>query len=681
MGFMAGLATGFFKQQNQDVTDQKSEQDKLTQLSLSNILKNTDSYNASKADYQSRLTEATALAGQTGLQVGDVMNMKNMGLPNTQIILQGLNKPAQATASPAGTISQQTQEAIPGAGGSPTAPAPVTSNPTASMPASASGGGGSASMGQASIANVPASVSPQTTTGPTTPTPQNPSATPVSNTSTPAATPTTQPAISGVRTTLLDHIFGTDPSAAIGSAATSQAQTVTGMSPDELAQARTGRYTPAALPTSGYKIDPSSLIDFSKIKASDYSAKNLPLAIQAAKQNDWSTVASLADNADAIEQRKIAEEAAKHKADSADDFAKENHDINMYANLPGPDGKPIGLQAAQQAYLASKKMAMPGADGSDINPNNLDPQSLYQSMPPAQQAWFDGYTSGRVPWIAGSGKQGQDKSQEILKKIQQVDPTFSPAVSKARTAAYQDLTSTKGNTTGGKLVSGATVINHMVNLLENLNTLGNTSSLTPVNDASNAWASLHGSVALKNAEQAQGNVVDEMSKFLAEKSAGATDADKARVLKNLPLNMGGTDPNTGLPRNQAIVSNMIKLMVGKLEPMASKINDNFGTQINAYDLLPPDSIAKIKSMGYKLPDGDEPTGQTTTPNGIRIPLPGRSIAPQNWSTQNQGQSSQPQANQPAQPQQAPATPQVVIQNGWRYDATTHQPLGPVSNGQ
>lgn len=569
MGFFSGVATGFFKQQNEDFANQQQQQDKLTQMSLANILKNVDNYNSSKAEYQQKQTKAEALSAQTGLATGDVMGMLNMDFSTNQIIQQSLHK-QQTTPQPSpGNITQQTQTAIPGAGSTATPPSqPSTTSPQTNPSIDTSLGS----------SNAPVPATPAVTADSTQPPPQQ--------------------SIPGVHKTVLDHVFGTDPSQGIGQAATAQAGTVTGMSADEVNQARTGHFSPTAMPTSNFRIDPSQLVDWSKFDPSHYSAKNLPQAIQAMKQGDMGTAVGLADNADDKTKRALSLAYAEHAINKQDDFAKDNHDIAAMAALPDPDnpGQKLGMEKASQAYYGSKYKALGSGTDTEINPTGLSPDDYYASLKPAEKTLVDGYTSGRVKWSAGMGKGGQEIAQRNLRMIQAVDPTFTPSTAEARFKTNLDLA--PGGKLGTQITSANAIINHLFDFNEAMSKLNN-GEMPFINDAKN-WSRSHlsSNPAYTDALQAQGFATDELDKFLHGTS---TIEGREKAREKLPMNKGGVDEE-GVPNNQKIIGNLLELMEGKLKPIAEQVNRVYGKNVNAYDLVSPEAKEKLIKLGYKAPD-------------------------------------------------------------------------------
>jgi len=588
MGFMAALGTGFFNQQNKDQASEQAEQDKLTQLSLGNILKNVDSYNASKAEYNDKLQKAQAFVAQSGgtLQVGDVMNMMNMGFNGQQILMQGMKKMQNPTPVPkapnAGnaSVDQQTQQAM----GQPATP-------------------------------IQASAGPSTAAAPSTMQPS------VQGTPQQSATAPGQPQMPNLNThhTIIDSIFGSPTTQDAYDKAQSQASTVSGLSPDEMTQARSGHYSGGNLPTTpGFQVDPSMLVDWSKFDPSHYSAKNLPAALRAMKQGDIGTAVSLADNADDKTKRELSMVYARAgaEADAAAKVAssKKEEDIADLAKTPGPDGNPIGKDKAAQIYMQQKYpkgfsgvAGMGGSSMEEINPQGLTGQDYVdwavqnKVISPAEAINIPKYASGEVP-IPKGGMKGIENQQRINAMVTSYDPSWTSdaAVNRPKIRAFM----TTGQ--GGQIIQSANkLVNHAANYIDSIKDLNNSDDGVMGlvgNTISNATKT--NSAEYQRALTNRHILAEEAAKYFKGAHGVATDQEIKAWEENLPLNKG---PAATL----AAAQSLIHAMHGQLDPLANMFNTQYGQFINGTNLMSPMARAAEAHV----------TGETADPTKLQARSP------------------------------------------------------------
>lgn len=233
-------------------------------------------------------------------------------------------------------------------------------------------------------------------------------------------------------------------------------------------------------------------------------------------------------------------------------------------------GLPKELQA-----LAGPQLAMSGLGGQGPG-TGLTGEDFLKSLPSPLANQVKALDEGRLPFTSMSSRSPQ--MQALMQYAQQYDPEFDATVWQQRSKTAQDF-----NSTGGKsrqnITQIETALNHLASLKDASDTLGgwgfvNAALRNPIMDATSDPRLVAYNTISKTA-------ADEVSKATAG-PGGSTQADREERMKEFTA---GQAPEA---RNSSIQS-AIKLLAGRLEPLAANYNNAMGTSKIPTELLSPEA--------------------------------------------------------------------------------------------
>lgn len=249
--------------------------------------------------------------------------------------------------------------------------------------------------------------------------------------------------------------------------------------------------------------------------------------------------------------------------------ARGTTDGSMLSGLPGGNGTATGG-------------GVPAA-GGETYLNQLPPQLATQvkALAEGRMAFPSGFALKSPYW------------QQMLQAVSMYDPNFDAVNYNARAKTRGDFTSGKS---ASNITALETAINHLAELQDANEKLGGTAvGNTAINWGKNQMSD----PALVNYNTIAKTAADEVSKATAG-PGGSALADREERLKEFTANQS---PEA---RKAAILA-AIKLLNGRLEPLANTYNTGMGTTKDGLDLLSP----KARLAYQKLTGTQEPLDNAT----------------------------------------------------------------------
>jgi hypothetical protein len=263
-----------------------------------------------------------------------------------------------------------------------------------------------------------------------------------------------------------------------------------------------------------------------------------------------------------------------------------------------------------------------------------------------------------------TSRAGETLGNQVRAAVYALEPGFNPMKGKQRVQVNQELNNLSDKAFGGKLASADKIVNHASDLLASAVDMKNNSMFGNVgNKVENAVVGAAPGSTMKTNIREFTDIRTKLATESAKFMGGGAASDAARDEINHSYN-----PNDDLTGTIGAVSGTLQTMVGQIQPMVDRYNQAYGTNLPITDpkFMSPETAKKLTAM-QSIVDAAK-SGQKLNPQTLKAQLKNLGV----------GRISPDKA-----PAAGAATPPagVVIQNGWKYDAVTHKPIGPANGGR
>lgn len=309
-----------------------------------------------------------------------------------------------------------------------------------------------------------------------------------------------------------------------------------------------------------------------------------------------------------------------------------------------PDGTVAAMVNGKPEVISSGQMS----DPPKRLPNQSDEEYLadLQAWDPGSAAMAKQIASYDQPMP--STRSG--KVSPIAKAAAELNPDANTGDFKAKNAVKLDFST--GKAADLKQYLGRTISN-LGTYYDAVSALNNHGGLaTVLNAPGNLVEGAAGSGAVSSAKEAADTFATEARNVFAKSGGGNLEEFKTW--------QGHVSPNASPDQLEKNKNTFLKNFDGQLDALASKWNNVMPNKKTKADILAEASPEAIDTIQRIAPDYYKKlTGQNAPSAAPTATVPAR------------------QLRRPAPPAAAQSPSKVVIQNGWRYDAATHRPLGPV----
>jgi hypothetical protein len=218
-----------------------------------------------------------------------------------------------------------------------------------------------------------------------------------------------------------------------------------------------------------------------------------------------------------------------------------------------------------------------GPDAAAIK--GLTGPAYLATLPGPQQGIVKALSEGRMPLPTGFAIS-KPYWQQTLQQLSQYDPTFDTANPGNNSRMKTRAAFTSGKE-AGNITSINTVVNHLGNLYDDIDRMGNT-SFQPFNALAHGVTSAMGNTNYESFETDKQAVSSEIVRTL--RGAAGNEAD----IKAWQTRFDATKSPAQLKQ---VAQEAVHLIAGRLQPLADQYNQGMGTNKQPFDLLRPDGQA------------------------------------------------------------------------------------------
>ena len=303
-----------------------------------------------------------------------------------------------------------------------------------------------------------------------------------------------------------------------------------------------------------------------------------------------------AQAAQAIREAKAKQEASDWEVSHPLLGAGLQAKIDAERAAAGLAGAHTGLVRQQTKDLADQSMVTNGAVASASNPPEATPavqgapgksqynEQVLVGLDPRIAATVKGYAEGRMPVPAGFALKSP-YFQNLMKLVNQYDPTFDAALYSQRVAARRDFLG--GGKSAASINAMNTVIGHLGELSSDAGKLGNT-AYPLLNKIKNFATEQTGGAAPTNFMTRAHGVATEMMRVYRQTGAGSV-SEIDNWFKSL-------DPSMSPAQQSGAFSVAAQMLEDKLASLQSQAEQGLGAQASQVQTIRPDSRATLDRL-------------------------------------------------------------------------------------
>ena len=242
-----------------------------------------------------------------------------------------------------------------------------------------------------------------------------------------------------------------------------------------------------------------------------------------------------------------------------------------------------------------------GAASAPANPN-LHGEEFLQTLDPGMAGQVRSIIEGRTPYPTGMLLK-TPYGERLSTYVTQADPTFEAGNATARVAARKEFLSGGPSSPAGVITAGNTALQHLGDLSDAAEQLGNYNTTIPgnnlLNAGKNALMAGDNAVPLARFNNTVAKYVDEATKFY--RGAGGTEADIQRDIKNLSPNMSPSEL-------RAAIDQSATLMQGKINALQDRWRKAMGPMVPDIPIVQPESQAALSRIQQRAQPGGPAAG-------------------------------------------------------------------------
>jgi hypothetical protein len=287
--------------------------------------------------------------------------------------------------------------------------------------------------------------------------------------------------------------------------------------------------------------------------------------------------------------------------------------------------KIYGFPPAKGTPATGALPGQPGAAPQTGDVSQLHGDEFVQTLDPQIQSQVKAIVEGRAPYPTGMLLK-TPYGQRLAQYVTQADPTFETGNATARVQARKEFLTGGPNSPAGVITAGNTALQHLGDLSDAAEKLGNANTSIPGNNifnaAKNSLMSGQNAIPLAQFNNTVAKYVDEATKFY--RGAGGTEADIQRDIKNL-------SPNMSPAELRAAIAQSAELMRGKVNALQDRWHKAMGPSVPDISIVQPESQNALDRIGQRAAATGQPSPQAAPsaqpPQASTPPVPGAKLAP------------------------------------------------------